>query len=72
MQLSVLLPTLRHFRVINILGLIGTTYTAWYIVSAAVIHGPSPQALRGPPSVKDFYNGFSVIMSAFGGHAMAL
>jgi hypothetical protein len=29
MQLSVLLPTLRHFRVINILGLFGTTFTAW-------------------------------------------
>jgi hypothetical protein len=29
MQLSVLLPTLRHFRFINILGLVGTTYTAW-------------------------------------------
>lgn len=29
MQLSVLLPTLRHFRIINILGLIGTTLTAW-------------------------------------------
>jgi hypothetical protein len=29
MQLSVFLPTLRHFRIINILGLFGTTYTAW-------------------------------------------
>jgi hypothetical protein len=29
MQLSVLLPTLRHFRIINILGLLGTTFTAW-------------------------------------------
>jgi hypothetical protein len=32
----------------------------------------SPDAARGPPSVQDFYNGFAVIMSAFGGHAMAL
>lgn len=29
MQVSVLLPTLRHFRVINIMGTLGTTYTAW-------------------------------------------
>jgi hypothetical protein len=28
MQLSVLLPTLRHFRIINIIGLLGTSYTA--------------------------------------------
>lgn len=27
-----LLPSLRHFRVINILGLLGTTYTAWCVV----------------------------------------
>jgi hypothetical protein len=43
-----------------------------YIVGSAAIQGPSPAALRGPPSLRDFYNGFSVIMSAFGGHAMAL
>jgi hypothetical protein len=29
MQLSVLLPSLRHFRIINIIGLLSTTYTAW-------------------------------------------
>jgi hypothetical protein len=29
MQLSVMLPTLRHFRIINILGLFGTSFTAW-------------------------------------------
>eukprot|EP00775_Hariotina_reticulata_P014806 gene14806-14984_t len=56
MQLSVLLPTLRHFRVINIIGILGTTYTTWYIVATAAMHGPSPDALRGPPTVRDFYN----------------
>jgi hypothetical protein len=73
MQLSVLLPTLRHFRVINVLGLVGTTYTAWFIVVSAVLHGPTAgAAARGPVSLRNFYTGFSVIMSAFGGHAMAL
>jgi hypothetical protein len=33
MQLSVMLPTLRHFRIINILGLFGTSYTAWCVWS---------------------------------------
>ncbi|GBF87481.1 hypothetical protein Rsub_00192 [Raphidocelis subcapitata] len=71
-QISVFLPTLRHFRIINIVGIIGTTYTTWYIVGQAAIHHPSKDWARGPPSIRDFYNGFSVIMSAFGGHAMAL
>lgn len=73
MQLSVLLPTLRHFRVINMLGLLGTTYTAWFIVASAAQHGVSSAALgRGPASTRDFFTGFAVIMSAFGGHAMSL
>uniref|UniRef100_A0A383V9J1 Amino acid transporter transmembrane domain-containing protein n=1 Tax=Tetradesmus obliquus TaxID=3088 RepID=A0A383V9J1_TETOB len=73
MQLSVLLPTLRHFRFINILGLVGTTYTAWYIVASAAMHGMAPNAgQRTPTGMRDFYNGFAVIMSAFGGHANAI
>eukprot|EP00882_Tetradesmus_deserticola_P028341 GHRQ01031570.1.p1 GENE.GHRQ01031570.1~~GHRQ01031570.1.p1 ORF type:complete len:343 (+),score=116.09 GHRQ01031570.1:318-1346(+) len=73
MQLSVLLPTLRHFRFINIFGLVGTTYTAWYIVVAAAMHGIAPNAgQRTATSMRNFYNGFAVIMSAFGGHANAI
>lgn len=28
-QLMIFLPTLRHFRILNILAIIGTTYTVW-------------------------------------------
>ena len=45
LQLSVLVPTLRHTRVINILGLIGTTYTVWWIVIAA---GHSGRGIQHP------------------------
>lgn len=72
-MLSVLLPTLRHFRIINIIALIGTTYTAWYIVATAASHGVAPGAAsRGPLNIENFYVGASVLFSAFGGHAMAL
>ena len=43
-MVAVLLPTLRHFRVVNIVALIGTTYTTWFIVAAAAKHGITPGA----------------------------
>lgn len=43
-MVAVLLPTLRHFRVVNIVALIGTTYTTWFIVAAAAKHGMTPGA----------------------------
>lgn len=45
LQLAVLVPTLRHTRVINILGLVGTTYTVWWIVIAC---GTSNRGIQRP------------------------
>eukprot|EP00891_Asterochloris_glomerata_P008628 jgi/Astpho2/8628/Aster-05103 len=72
-MLAVFLPTLRHFRVINVVAIAATTYTAWYIVISAAQHGVTPgAALRGPLKTENFFVGASVMFSAFGGHAMAL
>ena len=43
-MMAVLLPTLRHFRVVNVVALIGTTYTTWFIVVTAAKHGMTPGA----------------------------
>ena len=43
LQVSVLVPTLRHTRIINIIGLVGTTYTVWWIVIAAASSGQGVQ-----------------------------
>ena len=43
-MVAVLLPTLRHFRVVNIVALVGTTYTTWFVVAAAAKHGITPGA----------------------------
>jgi hypothetical protein len=44
-----------------------------YIVVTAAMHGIAPNAgQRVATSMRDFYNGFAVIMSAFGGHANAM
>ena len=45
LQVSIFVPTLRHTRVINILGLVGTTYTVWYIVITA---GRSGRGIQRP------------------------
>ena len=43
-MVAVLLPTLRHFRVVNIVALVGTTYTTWFVVTEAAKHGITPGA----------------------------
>ena len=43
-MLAVVLPTLRHFRVVNLVALVGTTYTTWFIVATAARHGMTPGA----------------------------
>lgn len=43
-MVAVLLPTLRHFRIVNVIALIGTSYTTWFIVAAAAEHGMTPGA----------------------------
>eukprot|EP00884_Botryococcus_braunii_P014761 jgi/Botrbrau1/23286/Bobra.0102s0029.2 len=39
MMVTPLLPSFRHFRILNIIGIFGTTFTAWYIVGVSVTHG---------------------------------
>ncbi|DBA99393.1 TPA: Lymphocyte transmembrane adapter 1 [Trebouxia sp. C0006] len=71
LQLSVCVPTLRHTRIINIIGLIGTTYTVWWIVIAAATSGrgiQNPAATAPPKTLQLFYTGFGVLLVAFGGH----
>ncbi|KAK9820417.1 hypothetical protein WJX72_010066 [[Myrmecia] bisecta] len=73
LQLAVLVPTLRHTRIINILGLVGTTYTVWWIVIACATSGlgVSPLATRAPQSLQQFYTGFGVLLVAYGGHCIS-
>ncbi|KAL3142835.1 Lymphocyte transmembrane adapter 1 [Trebouxia sp. C0009 RCD-2024] len=71
LQVSIFVPTLRHTRVINILGLVGTTYTVWWLVIAAAASGRGvqlPEATAGPKSLQLFYTGFGVLLVAYGGH----
>ena len=41
-----LIPTFRHFRVLNVIALIGTTYTAILILVPCHTQGYSPQDVK--------------------------
>ncbi|CAK0736775.1 hypothetical protein CVIRNUC_000801 [Coccomyxa viridis] len=73
MMLTPLLPTFRHFRIINFIGFFTSTFTTWYIVIQSGVHGITyTQMNLRPRSLQEFYVGISVLVSAFGGHAVAL
>ncbi|DBA95338.1 TPA: Lymphocyte transmembrane adapter 1 [Trebouxia sp. C0006] len=55
-----LVPTFRHFRILNIISLAGTAYTAVYLI-----------AQSGPAKMQNLFLGANVFMSGFGGHSMS-
>ncbi|CAL8461956.1 g1487 [Coccomyxa elongata] len=66
-------PTFRHFRVLNIIALFGTTFTALFILVQAGEEGIKPGAgATTPASAQFFFLGTSVQMQAMGAHGIAL
>lgn len=64
-------PSFRHFRLLNIVSVFGTTFAAIYIFTTAVVHGTNPGAAQwAPVSMQDFFLGASTL--ALGGHSNAL
>ncbi|CAM6085736.1 unnamed protein product [Calypogeia fissa] len=69
----VLMPTLHNFRVFSIVGVLTTTYTAWYMLIAAVQHGKTPGATHtGPRNLVEFFTGTTNILFATGGHSITI
>jgi amino acid permease len=44
-------PTFRHYRAISVLGILTTTYTAWYMTATSIILGPSEDTIYDAPTV---------------------
>ncbi|EIE19348.1 hypothetical protein COCSUDRAFT_19779, partial [Coccomyxa subellipsoidea C-169] len=69
-----LVPNFRHFRLLNIISLVGTAYTAVYLIATAASTG-LPQAsyalTAGPLKAQNVFLGANVFMSGFGGHSMS-
>jgi auxin influx carrier (AUX1 LAX family) len=73
MSLACFIPTYREYRVFSFLGLVATSYTAWYMVTESVIVGPAPDVVyKGPTSLKMFFTCFSSLVFMFGTHSAAI
>ena len=71
--LTVLLPSFQNYRAFSFLGLIATTFTAWYMMGTAVHEGQQPGVMHsGPLDPQQFFTGATNILFTFGGHAMAV
>ncbi|CAL0315758.1 unnamed protein product [Lupinus luteus] len=70
---TVLIPSLHNYRVWSFLGLGMTTYTAWYLTIAAIIHGKVENVKHtGPNKMVLYFTGATNILYTFGGHAVTV
>ena len=76
MAACAVVPLYRSMRAINVLAVVGTTFTAWYVVaaSASSLRDPSrppPTPLKWWPTSADaFFVGASIVSGAMGAHAI--
>ncbi|KAJ7539531.1 hypothetical protein O6H91_11G098800 [Diphasiastrum complanatum] len=70
---TVLIPTVHNYRVLSFVGIIMTSYTAWYLTIAAAAHGQIPDVRHsGPNSMVEYFTGATNMLYAFGGHAVTV
>lgn len=70
---TVLLPSFQNYRMFSFLGLVATTFTAWYMMGTAVHEGQVEGVMHsGPIDAQLFLTGATNILFTFGGHAMAV
>jgi hypothetical protein len=71
--LMTLIPTFRDFRLLNVIAMAGTGFTAVYIWVAAAVHGFKPGAVNlAPYNMQSFFTGANVFLWAYGGHGVSL
>ncbi|RDY08712.1 Auxin transporter-like protein 2, partial [Mucuna pruriens] len=70
---SVFIPSFHNYRIWSFLGLGMTTYTAWYLAIAALIHGQVENVTHtGPTKLVLYFTGATNILYTFGGHAVTV
>nr|GMD40093.1 auxin transporter-like protein 2 [Ipomoea batatas] len=70
---TVFIPSFHNYRIWSFLGLGMTTYTAWYLTIAAVVHGQAEGvAHSGPTKLVLYFTGATNILYTFGGHAVTV
>ncbi|XP_024525197.1 auxin transporter-like protein 2 [Selaginella moellendorffii] len=70
---TVLIPSFHNYRVWSFLGLGMTTYTAWYMTIAAIVHGQADNVKHtGASKLVLYFTGATNILYTFGGHAVTV
>lgn len=62
-------PTFRHYRFLSVLGILTTTYTAWYMTITSIAEGPVQDVVyQAPDGIESFFSGFVQLLFVYGGH----
>ncbi|KAL0786031.1 PREDICTED: auxin transporter-like protein 2 [Brassica oleracea var. oleracea] len=70
---TVFIPSFHNYRIWSFLGLAMTTYTAWYLTIAALVHGQVEEVTHSAPTKPVLYfTGATNILYTFGGHAVTV
>uniref|UniRef100_UPI003F778709 Auxin transporter protein 1,Soluble cytochrome b562 n=1 Tax=Arabidopsis thaliana TaxID=3702 RepID=UPI003F778709 len=70
---TVFIPSFHNYRIWSFLGLGMTTYTAWYLAIASIIHGQAEGVKHsGPTKLVLYFTGATNILYTFGGHAVTV
>ncbi|KAG2309282.1 hypothetical protein Bca52824_029030 [Brassica carinata] len=70
---TVFIPSFHNYRIWSFLGLGMTTYTAWYMAIASIIHGQTEGVKHtGPTKLVLYFTGATNILYTFGGHAVTV
>nr|GMD09806.1 auxin transporter-like protein 2 [Ipomoea batatas] len=70
---TVFIPSFHNYRIWSFLGLLMTTYTAWYLTIASLLHGPVEGVKHsGPTKLVLYFTGATNILYTFGGHAVTV
>eukprot|EP00985_Skeletonema_marinoi_P023141 scaffold15156_cov80-Skeletonema_marinoi.AAC.1 len=68
-SLIAFVPTFKHYMAISVLGILTTTYVAWFMTITATIEGPIEDVkYNAPVNVQSFFNGFVQLLFVYGGH----
>ncbi|KAH7844288.1 hypothetical protein Vadar_026510 [Vaccinium darrowii] len=70
---TVFIPSFHNYRIWSFLGLGMTTYTAWYLTIAALVHGQVEDVQHSAPNkLVLYFTGATNILYTFGGHAVTV
>ncbi|KAJ4971235.1 hypothetical protein NE237_004334 [Protea cynaroides] len=70
---TVFIPSFHNYRIWAFLGLGMTTYTAWYLTIAALVHGQVDGVQHtAPTKLVLYFTGATNILYTFGGHAVTV